>query len=545
MNQKKKDKDLPIGLKNMLKHSILRTEPARSPRDIMITKFTKQQRYIIYFSENSLKHKENTTSTPVMQLKKCISLKSSVTPKFLHLADEKSAIYIRSLIRPVNMLLPKIRSPNREADTQNSFNNKQSLDKNDCIKESNKNATRTFLKKTKFKISKPAPVHKSLENKIVLREGSVPEFVRNIYSNITKYNLTPIETKVNLEMFVHDSQVFIIGGLGALFNIDLTIYKQKSDKVEIIKNPVFSRTHYAIVSCDNHVIIHGGETELSYNSRQILNSIIYINACNSDFHEIKFKGFELPYKKAHVIFILGVELFMDGGLNFDDSLSDSLYVFNLVDKKARIVKFVHNVEYFSNHRCITINASNNWTTLSDVLTLSTLGIASRHTRLDKNFQSTVLSTEIHLGNAREVVYVFGGLDYKRASTNNILFYQQKNNHLVVEYPKVTGAPPLSRYDHSMVYVKEISSIVIIGGKHRTNEGTELILGDLWLFETTKAMWIKLTMELEARSGFAMCVDKSDILIFGGFGSENLIDGKIRKIEIKRDCIREFIEYFAS
>lgn len=121
------------------------------------------------------------------------------------------------------------------------------------------------------------------------------------------------------------------------------------------KGPLFSRTKYAILTYENHIVIHGGEAELVHNSRQMMNSILYINASTIEYHEISIKENDIPYKKAHICFVIGNEMFFEGGMYIDDSIDSSMYALNMVTKKIRAVKFEIETEMLCHHKCVSIN----------------------------------------------------------------------------------------------------------------------------------------------------------------------------------------------
>lgn len=290
----------------------------------------------------------------------------------------------------------------------------------------------------------------------------------------------------------------MIGDRGASFKNDLLVYRQKRDDTVVLKDKLFSRTRYGMVAAENHIMIHGGEVELSQTSRQVINTLVYVNTKTMAYQDIKLPELSLPFKKAHIAFIIGSELFFDGGMQFHDTIDGTLYALNLVNKVVRIVEFPDPTEQLCHHRCVTVNATNNWTGLLDILIQGTIGLVGRHNTPDELFRSAILACELALGQSKEMIFIFGGLNDKQRSTNNMRVYQQRNGHLVVDYSKVRGAPPLSRYDHNLAYIKEITSIIVVGGKHRMDTGEERVLGDVWLFEVTRCVWMQLEIKIEER-----------------------------------------------
>lgn len=486
--------------------------------------------------------KQNQTLSLSISIKHYMNKDRLLANKYSQLFDDKSRTYISCLTgSKTNLILPKIHSTIKtRAKNEKVTEKREELP----VLRNSTNMPNKGLKLTLNIFAQTLQVAPSggIKNTILKPKTPVPDHIRKIYEQVTKYNSLPMDTRASLEMHYNSSNLLIIGGLGANYSTDLTVYRTTKKDINSIKDNLFSRTKYAIMSFEQHILIHGGEAEFSYNSRQILNSFVYINAKTLEYHEIRIRNLDMPYKKGHICFVIGAEMFLDGGLYLDDSIDGSFYAVNLITKKVRLVKFGLETESLCHHKCVVINQNPYWTTLSDILLETALGINARGTASSHQSPVTILASEINLSASKEIVYVFGGLNAHRKSTNIMRVYQQQSGHLVIGYPEVVGEPPNSRFDHNMVFIKSLNALAIVGGKHLSDNGTDIVLDDLWLFQLNKNMWMNVQVELHQRYGFAITVEENDILIFGGFGPGSLIDGIIRKIEFNKGLQKEYLDY---
>ena len=533
----------PVNLRNMNKNSIWMVNTEKNglskPKAEMNIKNTFSTR-----KQNNLRLREQKLSSSIgKSIKQYMSNANLLIPKYKHLFDNKSKVYIDSVTNSDRrIVLPKIHSVLK--DRTNKEKNKEQMKQPYNVATDNKlgNFSVRVLKTNKIQYCTKENDHREYKNSVSKPKIKMPDGIRKIYNEISQYNSFPLDTKASLDIYANSSNVLIIGGLGANFTSNLTVYQTEQKETTIISDSLFSRTKYALIAFDNHILIHGGEAELSHNTRHMLNSFVYINAKTLDYHEVKLQGLELPYKKAHIGFIIGSELFLDGGLFLDDSVDDSTYAVNLITKNTRLVNYDSETEALCHHKCVSVNQNSQRPWFIDVITKNTICITPRSTYQDFRPADTVSYTDIRLHNSKEIIYVYGGLDSSRRSTSTVKVYQQQNGHLVVSYPDIIGSPPVSRYEHNMAHVKEINAIAIFGGRHRKENGSETFLNDLWLLQLNKHIWMQVDIELCVRYSFGMSVDDGDLLIFGGFGTENLIDGVIRRVELDKGVQREYIDY---
>lgn len=95
-----------------------------------------------------------------------------------------------------------------------------------------------------------------------------------------------------------------------------------------------------------------------------------------------------------------------------------------------------------------------WTILLDTIVKKPDTAEYKRKVIGSQQLTTSMDSEIILGTTRELVYVFGGLNKHRVTTNSMRIYQQRFGHLAITYPDVLGQPPPSRCDHNMIYVSQ-------------------------------------------------------------------------------------------
>ena len=135
------------------------------------------------------------------------------------------------------------------------------------------------------------------------------------------------------------------------------------------------------------------------------------------------------------------------------------------------------------------------------------------------------------------------MDEENVSKDTLYMYKLVNNELRLSRPETLGRSPKSRYDHQMTYIQKIHSVIVMGGKHKLKKGIEEILDDLWLLQADKLIWIRINIYLTPRYAFSLTTDNNDLLIFGGYSENNLVDGMIRRIELDKRVADKFSKFF--
>ena len=87
----------------------------------------------------------------------------------------------------------------------------------------------------------------------------------------------------------------------------------------------------------------------------------------------------------------------------------------------------------------------------------------------------------------------------------------------------------------MTFIDELNSIAVCGGKtfYSTNSKEE-VLGDFFLLSLRNMLWIKVLVPEPfrlRRYGFFLGCNNGNLLIFGGLGEKNFIDGNVVEYEL--------------
>ena len=374
----------------------------------------------------------------------------------------------------------------------------------------------------------------------------VPKSLLKLYNNRKKiFNQQPMDTKVYAEIYKHNDDLIMIGGFGITFSDEMIIYNKKYNKPLIKYDEKFSRIRFASIGIDNMFIVHGGEVSNNFVSNKILNDLLLFDVKRVEVHNFKTKNKGcLPFKKGHIMFLIGSDLYFEGGLKYHNRPDKDIYAYNLTTRKIREVRTEKKRKWVYFHKCCTVDQTTNPDSLKHLLRKNTLNINKRLfnsiKRKTKSFNRTITKAEVY---NNQKIFCFGGLNEENVSSDLLYVYHVEEEELIVDYPEIYGRRPQGRYDHQMCYIDDLKSVVLLGGKHKSSEGIEYVLNDLWLLQVEKLLWIRVNIEFEGRYGFSMTQDNGNLLIFGGYGKANLIDGYVRYIEINKSLLNEFQKFF--
>ncbi len=136
------------------------------------------------------------------------------------------------------------------------------------------------------------------------------------------------------------------------------------------------------------------------------------------------------------------------------------------------------------------------------------------------------------------VYIFGGMNENKKSTNLMRILESQGEHWKMGYPDIQGKPPSERFDHCMIYMKKLHSLVIFGGRNFCDEikQEEIIYNDLFLFliPVNTYLRIDIAVPLQPRYLSSMVEYEDNFYIFGGYGEDNFINGKFEQFLIDHE-----------
>lgn len=460
------------------------------------------------------------------------------------LFNTNSELYINSILHSSSRnILPKVHTPasqslkkTKSKTVRNLVGNKQ--------KEGKKGVKRGLSNRTGFELVNKLKIRKRTN----ILHNQLPRFVFGIYKNKQRnYNDYPIDNRARSEIYLYRSELLIFGGFGVSFTDEIMIYNKKLDRPFIKTNKRNARIKFACVGVGSHFIVHGGETNYNSIYTKVLNDMFVVDITKLRITSFHCVNGDFPYKKGHIMFVIGDDIFLEGGAQKHSIKNTSIYVFNITTRRQRKITMADDFQWLTQHRCVTVKQ--NFDTLSfyqlvkESTKLSKDTIQMSINRINKEkHEESFFNDDIYRD---QKVFVFGGLNIDNVPSDVLYTYTHKRKDLVIEYPETKGAKPRARYDHQMTYIKEINSIAVVGGKTKNSKGEEIILGDLWLLETERLYWINICIDLKARYGFSLSCNKGDLLIFGGYSEQNLTDGYVKQFELEKKLIKEYEGFFNS
>lgn len=152
----------------------------------------------------------------------------------------------------------------------------------------------------------------------------------------------------------------------------------------------------------------------------------------------------------------------------------------------------------------------------------------------------------------EGLYIFGGLDDKGRSTNNLHIINTSFNPWTFSKYTALGQPPDARCDHCAEHIANSNLLVIYGGRNpgKYEQENKVTLGTLFVLELTMLVWcnVKLsrwTYECVERYSFSSFVIGSGVLtadskmyIFGGLNEGQFIDSYLNSLETEESLIQK-------
>lgn len=137
------------------------------------------------------------------------------------------------------------------------------------------------------------------------------------------------------------------------------------------------------------------------------------------------------------------------------------------------------------------------------------------------------------------VYIFGGRNKKGEGSSSLWCLKHENSVWRKSLVETKGTPPRPRVFHTMSYVKSTNYIAVIGGAHIPPANTTQyeIIGDLFLFDLLSLIWVNVKfndVSLKRSNASACEHDEGSLLMFGGTGAKNFVDGTLYKLTMLID-----------
>lgn len=270
---------------------------------------------------------------------------------------------------------------------------------------------------------------------------------------------------------------------------------------------------------------------------------------------IKLKSAQLlPHRKAHIAFIVKGTFYIYGGLDENDSTPDSIFCLDLIKKTWEQQPLVGDVEGLYDHKCAIIGNENERdqyikqysknSMLERVShraeSIQDLSVDHRRSHSSLSKANPKKNKKADMSWAKEFkVYIFGGRNKKGEGSSTLWCLKAESNNWRKSIVETKGTPPRPRIYHSMSYVKSTKYFAVIGGAHipPTNTTQYELIGDFFLFDLLNLIWINVKFNDASlkRSNASACEnDEGSILMFGGTGAKNFVDGMLYKLTMLTD-----------
>ncbi len=253
-------------------------------------------------------------------------------------------------------------------------------------------------------------------------------------------------------------------------------------------------------------------------------------------------------------------LYIHGGLDENDKIADQFYSLDLITHSWEHVPLVGETEGLSEHKCAVVGndqdkeyltrlfSKNSAIEKLTVKTDSQPDILSEKTSAKRTLSSLSKAQKVLKRTKKDAViakefrvYVFGGRN-KNGEGNSSLWSikPDPNNNWKKSLIETKGVAPRPRIQHSMCALKNTNYISIFGGSNivaGSYTGNE-IMDDFFLFDIYLLHWINVNVSEDKikRSDSDCCeMDDGNILIFGGVGFRNFVDGVIYKLCVQGEA----------
>ena len=362
-----------------------------------------------------------------------------------------------------------------------------------------------------------------------------------------KVNSCPVESRSQVRAVYSDGSMLILGGMGIKYFGEAISLNLKNDSSIFKKHYLFKRVGYAIDHFENLAVIHGGERHASIRGLQILNSSFVIDIKTLKHQEILIKeGEQLPYLKQHTAFIMHSVMFLHGGITEENNFNEMIYTICLMTHKVSYFKIENQNDLCKGHTAVLITENPENKNFKRKFEKRDLKLFQMKYTIDQEFMDKY-NQDKDTVNCKKEIYLFGGMGPEGNCNNEMRLLTYNKSRWKHETLNTMGKRPKARYNHQMTHIEKLNALALFGGRNEDNSKgkQEQILGDLWIFDLKSKYWIEIKNinGLPSRYDFAMTTQDNNIIVFGGFGEECLIDGHAWKLKLNHSHVKHFHAFF--
>ena len=333
------------------------------------------------------------------------------------------------------------------------------------------------------------------------------------------------ETRQFSSLTFCSGQLHLIGGISKSIHSQVTLYHPTTKKWEKIESRgSVPRFGHSALEVNRKIIIFGGGTEYSESSkvRMCISGLYEYAGGNSAWEPLENKGIHISPRKFHAGCVVGRFLFIQGGMNNKNKLlnDSALYDFH----------------------------KSGW--ISPSFAGPDPGFRAYHTAQcvinpdQSPSNSMVLNSTKFLNVKIPGVYLFGGVKEDGSISDELCVLDLSGTNPQWIRPQVTGPTPQSRVHHTMIFISNLSVLLIFGGKSSPQSGEEVFLNDVCLLRVDILHWnsVKVFGDVPCpRAGHVMEAIGSRIYIFGGISKAGYCSSAFYALELNPRTVKSYMQ----
>jgi hypothetical protein len=272
------------------------------------------------------------------------------------------------------------------------------------------------------------------------------------------------------------------------------------------------------------IIIFGGGTEYSETSkvRMCISGLYEYAGGTSSWEPLENKGIHITPRKFHAGCIAGRFLFIHGGMNSKNKLLDDSALYDF-----------HKSGWFSPSFSGPDPGFRAYHTAQAVL------------NPDQSPSGTfVLNSTKYLNVRVAGVYIFGGVKEDGSVSDELNILDLSGNNPQWVSPEISGMRPKARVHHSMIFIQNMSVLLVFGGKSSPCAGEEVFLNDVSLLRVDTLHWnsVKVFGDVPCpRAGHAMEAIGNRVYIFGGISKTGYCSSAFYALELNPRTVKSYIQ----
>lgn len=286
----------------------------------------------------------------------------------------------------------------------------------------------------------------------------------------------------------------------------------------------------------NSMIIFGGEkNEESRTSSECLNDVYQLSLDTNEWKRLRCSGESVEPRRDHAGCLVGRDLVIHGGVNRYDKYLSDLLVLNLDSLNWSIVEVEEGLEEFKEGiagHCLSLVTSfdKKFSSLySDPIDKKINGLPLLKSKNQQGFQ--------------DGIYVFGGKTSSSEESNEVHLIRVGRKPVKIEKLKTLGERPPPRWGHTMNFIPEMSSLVVVGGRQDClfEKHGKSCLNDVWVLDLETLGWSKAKIGSgedsvwSSRYFHAATIGDHplELVVFGGLSEGKYVGGSVDVLELNQ------------